>query len=269
MIAAYRFQLDRSEFLATKKSMAIAVVTDDMKMRGILLACSIIVSGLAMALTEPPLWGILVALLLFVAICSAWRRNDERLKFAAVTETEITVDADGVQERSAGGSKTWPWSSLRRIHDLPTMVILEFAGWAHVTMPNRLWSEARERSYFLQQVRSSAGPLLSDIEKPRIKASDIVLLIGSLTAGLDFGMVTKLLLYLRGFDLCSCAVRRSVVGRTADITIFLGVMVVIVLTVVGLSRLQKKRPRMALTIAILSIGLFLSFPLVAVIQRLT
>jgi len=151
MIAAYRFQLDRSEFLATEKSMAVAVAKDDMKMRGTLLACAVVATGIAMALFRSSLPGLLVVLLLFVLISSAWRRSDRQLKFAAVRETEVTFDTDGAEERGVNGSKLRPWSSLRRIHDLPAIVILEFAGWEHVTLPNESGQTLRNVLTFLNR----------------------------------------------------------------------------------------------------------------------
>jgi hypothetical protein len=255
----YRYQLNQSEYVATENSVAVAFAMDDLKKRAILLASGFIAIGVAASLSPSSLPGLLFALLSLCVISHFWRQSARRLKFPALPEIEVTFDNDGVLERSANSSHSWPWTSLRRIHDLPAVVVIEFVGWDHVAVPNRVWSDADERSKFLDVIRTSAPHLLPDIHKTRVSIGEILLIIGSIAGGLDFGILAKWLLYRRGFDLCF---------QAADLAIFIGILVVIILALVGLGRLQKKRPSVAIAIAVLLICLFVTLPLIGLMERL-
>lgn len=95
----------------------------------------------------------------------------------------VTFDDEGVSEHVATRSRRWAWDSVRRVHAPAGYVVIEFAGWDMVILPDSSWSGPEERSAFLAELAErrpathfvSAGESRSEAEA-RMFAVEPVLL---------------------------------------------------------------------------------------------
>jgi hypothetical protein len=68
--------------------------------------------------------------------------------------TDVEFSDAGIVETGATRARRWAWDALRRVHLPKGHVILEFAGWDMIVLPDRLWPSADQRSAFVAELQS-------------------------------------------------------------------------------------------------------------------
>jgi hypothetical protein len=250
MDARFQYRLEKSEHTQGLRAIAMLLAFEDTRVRvfwllGLLLALAFIEWRIPGALP----W-MLLGVGLFCIVQIALGRRQLSVAFdPAAANYDVTFDATGVTNRHETMQQQWAWSGLRRVEELPAVVILQFTGWEWLPLPNHLWSTAEERSEFLKQLRDGAPKILPKRDLRSVGLSPLVI-IASIAAGFNFIILGHLLTSLAGYDLCSCAVRRSLAGQAAHLFIALGAIATIILMIGALERLRKWRPRLSAPIAV-------------------
>jgi hypothetical protein len=106
---------------------------------------SLLAAFLAAALASPDAMATLALLAVAVLVLHHLHaRAHLRLGAGAVGATfdpcrhgrlEVTLDGDRIKCAGAEHGQTWRWTALRRLHDLPDLLVLEFAGFEMLALP--------------------------------------------------------------------------------------------------------------------------------------
>jgi hypothetical protein len=167
----------------------------------------------------------------------------------------IALDEQGWVIRQPDLERRYSWTAVQRIHELPDLVILEFADWYAVPMPADLWAGPDERSKFVEYVRARATQLRPDLPKAGASnRSTLLVLFGATAAGL-VAMVSTIN-RLGAFNNCGCAFRHSLLGQLIEISPILAYFVGVLITWPILKWLSRRWPRVGAAAAISFIVLF-------------
>jgi hypothetical protein len=249
MNASFEYRLQKGEYAQGLKAIALLLALQDSRFRILLLLG--LVSALAFVEWRIP--GALPWMLLGIVLyCVVQGINGARQYYSgfdpAAAGYEVSFEADGVVQRNDMREHRWSWHSLRRVEQLPDVIVLQFAGWDWLPLPNRLWTRSDERSEFVSHVRGQA-PNIVPARKWSVLGHSKLLLVGAVAFGLNVALSARGLLYLFGIDMCDCTVRRSPLGQTISIVIVIGALIAIPFSVIGLERLRAKWPRLSSTVA--------------------
>ena len=120
----------------------------------------------------------LFIILVFVSSRFTKSRTRSIAERFAIPQT-VRIDDEGVAQESDQSHSRWPWSSLRRIHILPTLVALEFADWSWAALPERLWADENARQHFVDEVRARAPKLLADLPSASVPTPFTLINVGA------------------------------------------------------------------------------------------
>lgn len=204
---------------------------------------------------------VVTALLTLVGCCVVqlrFARHWREITFdPARSRIEVNLDEQGLVVLQGAAERRYAWSELRRIHDLQEALVLEFADWHAVSMPNALWANPAERAEFVEHIRSSARQILPDLPKVgALQGLTLLLLLGAVAIGLVAMITLETWVRFAGFNDCSCAFRHSLIGQLLGLLPFVGYFVATALGWLGLRWLSRQWPRFAAAMAALFIALF-------------
>jgi hypothetical protein len=267
MNASFEYQLSKDDYLRGLRAVAQSIVAKNTSRRQSfeLIAVLALVVVTVSVIDPGSLDAILFTLVLTVAagyviqarFARRWREltfDPERWKIA------ISMDEHGVVTRQSDVERRYPGDAVRRIHELPEAVVLEFADWYALPMPDQLWAGPIERSAFVEEVRSSATQLLVNMPRPTAPTGTTLLLylLGTMAIGFLAMIATETGIKLAGFNNCSCVFRRSFLGQVAAIAPFAAYFAALAPAWLGLRWLRRRWPRIAAAVAIIVIVVFVA-----------
>jgi hypothetical protein len=195
MQTQFHYQLTRDEYVVGLGALMNELARQDMSgMRRLLeqLAMCVLVLAVITIAFPDALTGLLVATVLLAVLLGAmqarWLRAATGQSFdPAVADHEVEISDEGIIASSSLRVRRWSWRSVRRIHDLKQAIVLEFAGWDMLILPNRLWGRSEARGALLDEIRrlaTHAAP--SDAPRPTttFQTRDLII-IGALAAAVD------------------------------------------------------------------------------------
>lgn len=250
MDARFEYRLEKTEHVQGLKAIAVLLAVQDARRRiCILLGFFGLLFFIEWRIPGAFFWlglGIVLYCIAYVLITA----RQYALSFdPASAGCEVEIRDAGVVQKSQFADHHWPWAALRRVEELRDVVLLQFAGWDWIALPNRLWADASERSQFVAQARRME-PNVAAPRKWPVSGMSALSLMGGVAAGLNAGLLAHGLLYLLGYDMCSCAVRHSTLGFGISIVIVIASLILIPCTIVWLERLRRSWPRLSSTIGI-------------------
>lgn len=277
MRASFKYELSKDDYLRGLLAVTRSIAAENRNRRWQIVeqvAILALILLIAIFLNPGALQPVVVTLLLTLVggcvIQARFARRWRELTFQPpLYKIDISLDEQGLVIVQAGVERRYPWSALRRVHELPEAVILEFADWHTVSMPNELWADLVERSELVKQIRSSAPQLLADLPKTGVlQGPTLLLLLGAVAVGLELMIATQAGVRFAFLDDCSCAFRRSLAGQLLGILPFVGYFAGVALGWIGLRSLGRLRPRFAAATAILFIALFVASQAVPAILQI-
>ena len=136
--------------------------------------------------------GLLIATLLVAVLQGAlrgrWVRGATGQSYdPAVADQDVEFTDVGMIAHSSLRERRWTWAAVRRIHDLKSAIVVEFAGWDMIVLPDRLWTSMEERRAFVEDARVLAvdAPAAESTVKPASFDTRDLLTVGALAAGVD------------------------------------------------------------------------------------
>jgi hypothetical protein len=69
------------------------------------------------------------------------------------SEVVVTFDADSAGHRGPEHTQTWNWPLLQRIHELPEIYVLEFAGFEMLAVPRRAFASGEQAEAWARGIR--------------------------------------------------------------------------------------------------------------------
>lgn len=278
MLASFDYRLSKEEYGRGLQAISLSLSSQDRWRSARCLALFAII-GIAIATaaifhpgsTEGTLLAILLIWLPYGYMQVRFLRHWRELAYdSAIASRSVTLSDEGLAERHDRGKSEWPWEGVRRLHELQDIIVVEVANWHAITLPHRLWAGADERSKFLDQLRERAPDLLPELTASKYNIATpagLLMFVGSIAAAFDVFILANVLVPLTGFDPCSCALRRS-----PSFHLFVAAMLVLsigtmILTMAGLHRLMRKRPRLASGVALGAIGLLCGVILIGALQH--
>lgn len=175
------------------------------------------------------------------------------------SDLAITLDERGLVTEQSDIERRYSWNALRRIHELPEGVVLEMVDWHAVTLPDQLWAGPEERATFVSGVRASAEQLLADLPtREQMTGAMLLLLLGAGALALQLMIMTGEAIRHAGLDDCSCTYRHSFQGQLFGIAPWAIYIAAFLTAWLGLRRLGRRWPRLAGSIAVLFIIVFVA-----------
>jgi hypothetical protein len=265
MLASFEYKLSKDDYLRGLQAVTKSIVTQNPSRRRqiweqfALLGLVLIIASL---LNPDSLDAILLTLVLtLVGGCIVQNRLARRWREItfdpARSDIVISMDEHGVETRQADAERRYSWNAVRRVHELPEAVVLEFADWHAVAMPDNLWSGPEERAKFVQRVRSSAPQLLPDLPTAsRLTGRTLLLCLGAVACGLMVMTATEAGISRAGINDCSCVFRHSFPGQLLGVAPFITYFAALPVAWLSLRWLDRRRPRIGAAVAIGLIALF-------------
>lgn len=274
MLQSFEYTLSRDEFVRGLQVVSMSLANQD---RWRSLRClslfAIIALAIAIAAYVYPgsLGGILLAfILIWCSYCIMQarflRRWRELAYDPAVARLAVKLTDSGISERHNQGVGEGSWVGVRRIQELSNAVIVELSNWHAITFPHRLWAEPGGREDFVRLLKQRATNALPALPESRVvmATGSGLLTLGAVALAFDLFLLANDAIALAGFDLCSCATRRSLGFHAFVLFMVVATLAAFILAKRGLERLKKARPRLAVGIATASICLLAAILLAAV-----
>jgi hypothetical protein len=265
MLARFDYTLTQDEYVRGIQATTLSLSHRDRWRSWRCLALFAVIGlGIAIAAYTHPgsLDGIMFAFILIWfshAIMQARfvRRWRELAYDPAIAHHIVEVSDGGLSDRHDRGASEWSWDAVCRIHEMPDTIVVEVSNWHAITLPNRLWADVAEREGFLRFLRVHASKASPDLPKSTVALAmgSGWLTLGAIAAAFDLFLLTNVAVALAGFDLCSCAVRRTIGFHVFALSMVVATVTVFIVTKRGLERLNRSRPRLALGIAVTAICL--------------
>lgn len=266
MNARFQYRLEKNEYLIGAKVLA-KVLTLDHRITLLEIALMCLAVGIPSYLSRGSFSAVLLAIALYGLVFMLWQNRLRAATFdPATADVEVIFNAESVNAQYKSADRRWSWDAVRRVHDLPEAVIVEFHGYDHLTLPNRLWAELEQRSAFLRQIRERAPNLISGFSTAAFGTASRAGLfpLASLSAAVNAFWVLGglLVLLLRGGVVrpfapniaVAALVIVAVIAAQLTAAYFVGR-----LTNAGLQRLSAHRPHRATAVAYLLIVIFWIF----------
>lgn len=190
----FEYRLSRDEYVA-----GLSVLTEELRRRDPWRARVLWEQGIAilviillvMLLFPSGVFAVLIVCffvsLFEFAMRPRWTRGMTGVSYdPAVAEETVEIDDAGVSQRGAARLRSWPWTSVRQVHDAEPGLVLEVAGWDMVILPARLWDDAQTRQAFVAQLPCPvAGPQANEPRKIPAPAFSALLPIAALAAAVE------------------------------------------------------------------------------------
>jgi hypothetical protein len=127
--------------------------------------------------------------LVSTALSARLRRHSSGVSYDPDTAAyQVELSDGGVIQRDSRRLREWRWSAVRRIHDRPVGLVLEFVGWDMVVVPSSSWATMEEKESLVAQVAAlapSAALVRSGALAEGRPGDDNLLKLGALAVGLD------------------------------------------------------------------------------------
>lgn len=257
MNTAFQYRLEKSEYLFGLRVMAqILAVENRLSYLEIALLC--LAAALPILIWGASLGAIIFALLAYGQVFRLWQRRLQEATFErSLADIQLRIDPNGVLQQQRDTDLRWSWTALRRVHDLPEAVILEFSGWRHLTLPARLWNDIDRRSVFISEIRGLAPGLQPDFAREHfgLASRSSLLRGGSIAAGISALFVVITL--SKAFLLDN--VGHSIAGAGATVATLVTIVLIAMpffvaylayrLAFFSLDRMQGNRPERASLVA--------------------
>jgi len=267
MFARYEYTLSKDDYTLGLAALAKSL-TAQAPHRGRRILGEIVILALVLVIAAVVVPGSLDAILLtMVLTLVAGSINQARFarRWRGLTfdpdrsDIAVTVDERGVVTEQSDIERRYSWSALRRIHELPECIVLELADWHAVPLPDQLWAGPEERATFVSGVRASAKQLLADLPtREQMTGTMLLLLLGAGALALQLMIMTDTAIRHAGLGDCSCNYRHSFQGQLVEIAPWVVYIVAFATAWLGLRRLARRWRRLAGSIAILFIVLFVA-----------
>jgi hypothetical protein len=265
MLTSFDYTLSRDEYVRGLQVISLSLADQD-RWRSVRCLSQLAIIGLAIAIAvyvyPGSLDGIMLAvILIWWSSCIMQARNLRRWRELAydpaIAHLVVKLTDDGISERHDRGGGEWSWDGVRRIHELPDAVIVEMSNWHAIALPHRLWADQGGREDFVNTLRQCARNALPDLPKSRLAMAtgSGLLTLGAVALAFDLFILTNVAVGLAGFDVCSCAIRRSFGFHAFAGLMVVATLAVFILTKLGLERLKNEYPRLAFGIATAAICL--------------
>lgn len=264
MFASFEYQLTKDEYVRGLRIVSTAVAFQD-RYRNVRPLGQLAIYGMMIGVAAlldrtsvQPVFLTIAALLLIGCV-----RQGRLLRYwhgltydPTQSRISLTMDDAGVARQAEGVEQRWSWDVLRQVHELPEMIVLQFADWHVLNLPARLWPEQSEKVEFVRQVREHSPKLRPDLPLQARRSKDVInlLSVGAFAAAIGSMILMSL---LSGHALLLMLPSLEVLPNRVEI-ISAAIVIVSIITAlvtgrsakIGLDKLDQSHPRTAAGISI-------------------